>query len=467
MLDYDSFKLYSNIVHSIRTIIQQTILLFSCRLYSGPTRTEELRSTSQHYSSRVPYSPVIEIDDDSHSKFIPDSRGKSYQDDGEDSEMKRDEFRYPRNCLLSTASDFLKKCSIKLNEINKKSAQEKNFDLLDQKCFIKLNEVATSMIKLAPYDMDTMQSPGLRSYMTNVFPYTDWSQVAMKPVLINFLRRLEKMMSKIHKNQRIYVSTDWSSVATILTGLYETVWKYPHVIVNMPNFKNLMTTCQNLAIGEEPGADPAMISYSRKSSLPSKEFCDVVFLLIALQVLTMGDAFTFEHRIQLPDTFASSNIANVQQEKAEITLLNLVLPLLLLVGSGRKDVPKLRQSDQKHVLNLVLKVIKGNDSSAPSIGPHKDGVPSTLRIGFLGKLYVQVFGFNHNFNTGLKILITCYPATANAEGMAIFRAVKKYGDEKEPSVAFWKLLDYVGVKRGPLYINLLKYFRRKVAIISE
>ena len=78
-----------------------------------------------------------------------------------------------------------------------------------------------------------------------------------------------------------------------------------------------------------------------------------------------------------------------------------------------------------------------------------------------------MFGFNHNFNTGLKILLTCYPATTNGEGMAIYRAVKKYGDEKEPSVAFWKLLDYVGVKRGPLYLNLLKYFRRKVNRISE
>ena len=30
-------------------------------------------SPFQYYASRTPYSPVIEIDDDSHSKFIPDS----------------------------------------------------------------------------------------------------------------------------------------------------------------------------------------------------------------------------------------------------------------------------------------------------------------------------------------------------------------------------------------------------------
>ena len=54
--------------------------------------------------------------------------------------------RYPRNCLLNFASEFLTKCSVKLNEINKKSAQEKNLELLDQKCFIKLNEVPLSRL---------------------------------------------------------------------------------------------------------------------------------------------------------------------------------------------------------------------------------------------------------------------------------------------------------------------------------
>ena len=58
-----------------------------------------------------------------------------------------------------------------------KSAQEKTVELFDQKCLIKLNEVATSLIKLAPYDGDTMCCPGLAAYITHVFPNTDWSQV--------------------------------------------------------------------------------------------------------------------------------------------------------------------------------------------------------------------------------------------------------------------------------------------------
>ena len=43
----------------------------------------------------------------------------------------------------------------------------------------------------------------------------------------------------------------------------------------------------------------------------------------------MGDAFSLEQRLQLGESVA-------HQEKLEITLLNLVIPLLLLLGSGRK-----------------------------------------------------------------------------------------------------------------------------------
>ena len=50
-------------------------------------------------------------------------------------------------------------------------------ELFDQKCLIKLNEVATSLLKLAPYDLDTMCCSGLASYVSVIFPVTDWSQV--------------------------------------------------------------------------------------------------------------------------------------------------------------------------------------------------------------------------------------------------------------------------------------------------
>ena len=71
-------------------------------------------------------------------------------------------FSYPRNCLLNFTSEFLTKCSVKLNEINKKSAQEKNLELLDQKCFIKLNEVLPSISIVVRLDLNVL--PGCLEY---------------------------------------------------------------------------------------------------------------------------------------------------------------------------------------------------------------------------------------------------------------------------------------------------------------
>ena len=434
-------ELIQQLSNTMKTILHNSDKL--TQLYAGPTRNEELRSTSQYYASRAPFSPVIEIDDDSHSKFVPErNSSKTHPEDGEDSETKRENFRHPRNCLLNIASDFLSKCSVKLIEINKKSAQEKNLELLDQKCFIRLNEVASSMIKLAPYDGDTMGSPGLHNYMTNVLPNTDWSQPIMKPILISFLRRLEKMICKIHKNHRIYVATDWANVATLLLGLYETIWKFPHVIVPMPNFKALMVICQHLSLGEEPGADPSTTSYSRKAALPSQEFCDVVFLLITLQVLTLGDASSFEQRIGLAESFGSGSLAGLQQEKGEITLLNLVLPLVLHIGSGRRDVPKLRKTDVLYCLNLLLGLVTGREGvAARACG--REGVPNSVRIGFLG----------------LRILFTCYAGNLCNEWHRIARTIRAYGATNDANIALWKLLDYVSVHRTPLYNLLLPFIR--------
>ena len=44
-------------------------------------------------------------------------------------------------------------------------------------------------------------------------------------------------------------------------------------------------------------------------------------------------------------------------DKGESLLLNLLLPLCLKVGSGRKDAPKMRPQDVKFSLNLLLSLL--------------------------------------------------------------------------------------------------------------
>lgn len=65
--------------------------------------------------------------------------------------------------------------------------------------FYRLAEIAHSLLKLAPYDTLTMESRGLRRYVTEMLPITDWSAEAIRPALILILKRLDRMFNKIHK----------------------------------------------------------------------------------------------------------------------------------------------------------------------------------------------------------------------------------------------------------------------------
>ena len=66
------------------------------------------------------------------------------------------------------------------------------------KC-VRLAEIAHSLLKLAPYDTQTMESRGLRRYIMEMLPITDWSAEAVRPALILILKRLDRMFNKIHK----------------------------------------------------------------------------------------------------------------------------------------------------------------------------------------------------------------------------------------------------------------------------
>lgn len=65
--------------------------------------------------------------------------------------------------------------------------------------FGRLAEIAHALLKLAPYDTLTMESRGLRRYVMEMLPITDWSSEAVRPALILILKRLDRMFNKIHK----------------------------------------------------------------------------------------------------------------------------------------------------------------------------------------------------------------------------------------------------------------------------
>lgn len=67
--------------------------------------------------------------------------------------------------MLSVVGEFMSRTSTRLAELAKKQSTEvKSFEILDIKCHIRLADIAHSLLKVSPYDPDTMACRGLQRY---------------------------------------------------------------------------------------------------------------------------------------------------------------------------------------------------------------------------------------------------------------------------------------------------------------
>lgn len=115
----------------------------------------------------------------------------------------------------------------------------KNMELLDVKCHIRLADIAHSLLKVSPYDPDTMACRGLQRYtwiwntfkgrkipvnnfgftssfryMLFILPRAEWANDALRAALVQILRRLDKVFLKISKKPSIRVS-NWRAFLLI------------------------------------------------------------------------------------------------------------------------------------------------------------------------------------------------------------------------------------------------------------
>lgn len=77
-------------------------------------------------------------------------------------------FRRARDVLLSVVGDFMNRASTRIAELAKKQSmnETKNCsELLDVKCHIRLADIAHSLLKVSPYDPDTMACRGLQRFV--------------------------------------------------------------------------------------------------------------------------------------------------------------------------------------------------------------------------------------------------------------------------------------------------------------
>ncbi|XP_015837453.1 protein unc-80 homolog isoform X13 [Tribolium castaneum] len=459
-------EIINQLAVSIKTLVNNCEAL--TKSYNGPYRSSpEHKGSSQRNYSRGPYSPGFDFEDESHSKFMSEhSRAKSmYEHDVEDSEVLRAEYRRPRDVLLSLVGEFMCRATARLTELNKKNNQEgKNIELLDIRSHIRLADIAHTLLKVSPYDPESMGCRGLQHYMSYILPSTEWANDAMRPALVTILRRLDKVFQKISKKPSIRRNTDWDAAAGLLKGIYDTMVKYPY-IMHWQHIKALINTCQFLIVSDcyaSEGVSSATAALM--SQAPPPHFCSMVVRLIALQIQSTTDNFSLEQVCGGSSTFAT-------QDKTESMIMNLIMPLCLRVGSGRKDVFAMKQSDISFAITLVLHAMSPpSTKSVASSGPNLKST-SEIRTGSLTFTGTRDTKTSSKINTSLyqvsflalKIMMICFEGELITVWTKIARTMRELGKRNEAATFLWDFLDFVVTHRTPLFILMQPFIFQKLA----
>ncbi|XP_074114400.1 unc80, NALCN channel complex subunit isoform X13 [Cotesia typhae] len=457
-------EIINQLAIAVKTLVNNSEAL--TKYYNGPQKSSpEHKGSSQRNYGKGPYSPGFEYEDETHTtKYLEHTKVRTfYERDNDDAESShKNEFRRPRDTLLNIVGDFVARTSVRLAELNKKSQDGKTIELLDSKCHVRLADVAHSLLKVAPYDPETMGCRGLRRYMNDVLPSTEWSNDDMRPALTIILRRLDKTFSKIYKKASVRRNTDWEAASDLLKGIYETLSRYPY-IAHFQYFKTLLSTCQALIVGDTglvevtSGASAALMS-----KIPPQHFCSTVLRLIALHVISLGDGYSLENVCGGSTMFAS-------QTRTENMLLNLLIPLFLRVGTGRKDVPKLRPADLSFALIAVLNTLWPTGTKTMPMAMQNLKATTDMRAGSLTfaardtkistKLSMSLYQVAF---LALKIMIICFETELKTEWTKILRTMRLLNKRNEASIHLWNFLEFVVTHRTALYIQMLPFIVHKI-----
>ncbi|KAL1497693.1 hypothetical protein ABEB36_008611 [Hypothenemus hampei] len=448
---------------AIRCLIENCAEL--TKVYNGPYRSSpEHKGSSQRNYRGGAYSPGFDFEDDSHSKFITDhNRAKSmYEHDTEDSEILRAEYRRPRDVLLSLVGEFIFKITDRIAEISKKDGEGKIIDILDCRSHVRLADIAHALLKVSPYDPESMACRGLQYYMSHVLPSTDWGDDAMRPAFITLVKRMEKVFAKMQKKASIRRNTDWDAAAGLLKGVYNTMIKYPYII-NWHQIKQLIIVCQSLIVTDCCIEGMSAASVALLSQAPPPNFCSMVVRLIALQIQDGQDFCTLE-QVCGGSTFPT-------QERTESIIINLIMPLCLRVGCGRKDIPQIKQSDVSFAITLVLHAM-----SPPNMKPlaqTSTNIKTTTetRTGSLTFTGTRDTKTTSKINTSLyqvsflalKMIAIGFEEYLINDWMKIGRTMRELGKRNEAAAYLWDFLDFVVTHRTPLYILLQPFIFLKLA----
>uniref|UniRef100_A0A183BUG8 UNC80_C domain-containing protein n=1 Tax=Globodera pallida TaxID=36090 RepID=A0A183BUG8_GLOPA len=314
-----------------------------------------------------------------------------------DNEALKEQFRGPRDALLTLCSMFVRLGSDRLKELGRLSAGLDHSrggmpELFDHKCHVKLSEVAVALLKLAPYDGKTLSCGGLRHYFTHVMPVIDWSVETNRSAVNIILRRLDKTIAKIAKRPSTRRRANWGAISFWLVGLQQTLLNSPY-IAHLHSLKTITLLCLRLTLGDPFGtlddqtvqaftlstqqnsAGPGSTYLSSVQApqtvlsphTPPESFCSVVLRLTSFLMTTLGQlVFSLE-------VICSADNIGPLADRPEAILCQFLIPLFLRAAISGKEAPQFRTKDLNFCLNLIQNAISTPSLAKQSVAPAMSG----------------------------------------------------------------------------------------------
>ncbi|XP_061463850.1 protein unc-80 homolog [Rhineura floridana] len=388
--------------------------------------------------------------------------GQGLQREELDERIAREEFRRPRESLLNICTEFYKHCGPRLKILQNLAGEPRvtSLELLDVKSHMRLAEIAHSLLKLAPYDTQTMESRGLRRYIMEMLPITDWTAEAVRPALILILKRLDRMFNKIHKMPTLRRQVEWEPASSLIEGVCLTLQRQP-IISFLPHLRSLINVCVNLVmgvVGPSSVADGLPLLHLSPYLSPPLPFSTAVVRLVALQIQALKEDFPLSHVIS-PFT---------NQERREGMLLNLLIPFVLTVGSGSKDSPWLEQPEVllllQTVINILLppRIISTSRSknfmleSSPAHCSTPGDAGKDLRKEGLAESTSQAAYL------ALKVILVCFERQLGTQWYWLSLQVKEMALRKVGGLALWDFVDFIVRTRIPIFVLLRPFIQCKL-----
>ncbi|XP_075808078.1 protein unc-80 homolog isoform X5 [Microtus pennsylvanicus] len=437
-------------------------LLYSVEVLTRPMTAPQVSRSDQGHKGTTTANHTMSSGVNTRENLHLLEEGQGLPREELDERIAREEFRRPRESLLNICTEFYKHCGPRLKILQNLAGEPRvtALELLDVKSHMRLAEIAHSLLKLAPYDTQTMESRGLRRYIMEMLPITDWSAEPVRPALILILKRLDRMFNKIHKMPTLRRQVEWEPASTLIEGVCLTLQRQP-IISFLPHLRSLINVCVNLVmgvVGPSSVADGLPLLHLSPYLSPPLPFSTAVVRLVALQIQALKEDFPLSHVIS-PFT---------NQERREGMLLNLLIPFVLTVGSGSKDSPWLEQPEVQLLLQTVInvllppRIISTSRSknfmleSSPAHCSTPGDAGKDLRKEGLAESTSQAAYL------ALKVILVCFERQLGSQWYWLSLQVKEMALRKVGGLALWDFLDFIVRTRIPIFVLLRPFIQCKL-----